>query len=661
MSTVIRALLIFVIVLLILGGAAAWYLFGPNAVASAELVPADTVAFASIPNALDIATGYQASKLKQVVDSPNTQPLKDLITTTLTPKGVDLIQAFLPSLGGQSFIAVTHLDPDHPEHIGLIAGMKPRLGTSSFDAFVEKLKVDYPDVLKQGTTGKGNVAGVDYDWIQGPGAPDKICVAKLRGWIVTSWGEATLQDWIERLEKKSTTPSLAENKEYQTALDRVGKTSMAVLYINYHAFAEIIKEQMAKTNPASGDYLAKKLNMLNSIAVGTQFENGEIVDHFSSSIPQQALTEAGLGGTACPFETLKFTGPDTRFYWASSINWKQYWKNLQEEQAQAPQAAPMMISGLGYIQGWSQAEGIDFQHNVIDALGSEMAIQSDWSPDAPYPDLGIFLKLDKPDDFKPTITAIIDTVRKNYGTVAEIREIQAPGHNFATLKFTQSTPFTPTITEDGPYFGFFLTKTQAVQCFTRLDNVGLVRNDDFNRQIGDKRNGAAQILFLDSPQLLNRSYQTALPYVSLLSMFNANLAGMLKGHDMPPDLAWLAPIGTWSFVSRVDDTGVSGYSVSGIGNQGIYLAGVIGGGLAAAQAAHLFPPISNQINTPPSNPTAPTPTSPPGDPLPQPAPDAPTNAAPAPSPETASPTPTTAPATNADTNPSPTPTPATTQ
>jgi hypothetical protein len=559
------------LVLLGLGWGACSYFFGANEIDSAELVPANTIAFASIPSGATVFDGYETSQAKTLVESPNAKPLHDALANLIGQKNVDLIHAFLPNLSGQSFIAVTHFDYDHPEKIGLVAAMKPKAGLGDFGTFLDKLKATWPDLLKQGTTGTGTVEGVAYEWIQGPGAPDKICVARVNGWIVTSWGEASLQDWVERFRKQSTTSSLAEDLDYRKSLASVGDDSMTLVYVNYHSLLEIFQKQTAKTNPALGDYLAKKLDSLGGAALATKFENGEIVDRFSFLVPRPAQLESGMSIDPCPFETLKFTGPDTRFYWASSINWKQYYKNLEEQSslsAEEPGAFnPMANALVVFLQNWMRSTTLDVQQNIVNALGSEFSVQAEWGRDATWPEIGLFVKLDKPDDFKPTTAAIIQSVRQAYATSAVVSEIHSNGQNFATLQFVQSSPISPTITEDGPYFGVFLTENQAVRSFQRDPTIGLTHNADFNRQVGDKRDGAAQVLFLDSPYLLNRAYQTAMPYLSLAGMFNKDLAAMLKGRDLPPDLTWLAPMGTWSCIITPDEEGVQGYSVSGVGNQ----------------------------------------------------------------------------------------------
>ena len=74
-----------------------------------------------------------------------------------------------------------------------------------------------------------------------------------------------------------------------------------------------------------------------------------------------------------------------------------------------------------------------------------------------------------------------------------------------------------------------------------------------------------------------------MPYLSLAGMFNKDLAAMLKGKDLPADLTWLAPIGTWSCVITPDEEGIQGFSVSGIGNQGIFLASAGGGAMGFLQ------------------------------------------------------------------------------
>lgn len=639
MSSAIRLLLICFVLLLLLAAGAWWYLLGPNTVAAAELVPADTVAFATIPNAAKIVIGYQSSDLKKVIDSPNMKPLTDAVVRTLGQKNIDLFQAFLPSLSGQSFLALTHFDYEHPGQAGLIAAMKPKPGSGNFDDFVEKLKAAYPSFIKEGTTGTGSVAGVDYQWIKGPGSEDKICVAKYKGWIVTTWGEATLQDWIERLTKKSASPSLAQSPDYQKLLEHIGPASMAITYLNYHAILDIMQKQMSHIKPGSGDYLTRQFGQVGGLAIGSGFEKGVITDRFAFAIPHQAQISLGMSATPCPFDTLKFTGPDTLLYFAYSMDWKQYAKNIEEQMKSSPVPNPILDPLSNSITEWAKSENIDVQHNIVDTLGGELSVQSEWSPDTNFPDVGIILKIDKPEDFKPVIDAILDTARKNYGSVGQIMELNAPGQKFAALQFVQTMPISPTITEDGPYFGFFLTENHAVRAFSRNPAGTLANNDDFNRQIGDKRNGSSQIVFLDTPKLVEHAYKTALPYVSMASMFNPTVASLVKGHDLPPDATWLAPIGTWSLVVNSDADFVTGYSVSGIGNQGILLGFTGGVAAGVAQSMGVLP----RITPPPSNGMPPnfTPATSPSGLPPSPAPGTPDNTlpqtAPTPSPEPAAP------------------------
>lgn len=585
MKTVLRLLIAVIVLVLLLGAGLWWYLFGPNAIEGAQLVPGDTLVYLTIPNAAKVTSGYQSSQLKKLADAPEAKPLIDSALTLIGEKNRALIEAFLPNLSGQSFIALTHFDPDHPGDIGFIAAMKPKSGLGNFDAFVEKLKATYPEFISQGKAGTGNVAGVDYQSLQGPGGMDKICVAKYQGWIVTTWGEASLRDWLERVQKKSSTPSLAENTDYKKSLERVGKDSMAIVYANYHGLLGSMQKALAKTDPAQSEYMMKKLAGLGALAIGTRFEQGDIMDRFSFLMSPDAIADSGMLQQPCAFDTLKFTDPDTRFYWAFNTNLPFMWKKLQDPNNATPQMGAI-VAGL---EALAKNSGLDLQRNIIDALGHEISLQVEWSNDATYPDAGLFVKIDKPDDFKPTINAILDFVRKNYSDIGMLNEFKVDNHSYATLKFIQASPFNPTITEDGDYFGIFLTESHAASVFKREGSGGLLHNTDFVRQIGDKRNGAAQILFLDAPKLLDRGYRTALPYLSIAAMLNKTVAASLKDHQLPSDLNWLAPMGTWSFVTSLDNGGVQGYSVSGAGNQGIYILASIGATASALQSMGVLP------------------------------------------------------------------------
>ena len=633
MSTAFRLALLFLVLILLAGGGIWYYLFGPNTINAADLVPADTVIFATIPNAARVVAGYETSDLKKVLETPDSKPLTDSITNLIGPKNLDLIQAFLPNLSGQSFLAVTHIDPTHLAQVGFIAGLKPKSGFGDFNAFLEKLKAAYPTLLAQGSTGAANVEGLDYQWIQGPGAPDKICVAQYRGWIITSWGEASLKDWWERLQKKASTPSLTQNNDYQKSLKRVGHDPETLLYLDYHTLMSLFQARLAQGNPSLSAYLAKKYQTVGSTAVGSDFEQGQIADHFSMLMPRAAQTEAGVSTTPCPFETLQFTSPDTRIYWAASLDWTQVWARLQDQAAQAPNLNPLFSTWTSRLLNWAQSHNLDLNRNIFGPLGKETSLQAEWSSDTLYPEVGLFVKLDKPDDFKPTINALIESVRTAYAASAVVNEINSGDQNFATLKFVNPFPISPTITESGPYLGIFLTENQAVRSFKRDASVGLLNNADFKAQIGDKRLNATQIAFVDSPQLLNRAYQTILPYLPLASMLNRSLGALLQNRTLPPNLDWLAPIDTWSFVTSSDDDGFQGYSISGAGNQGIFFAGGLGGLASYLQTfRHPAPPASSPDPTfapapqPPPlvTPTlAPVPTSIPVPPASGPAPNTP--------------------------------------
>jgi len=637
--TAFRRLALVVVILLLLALAGgAWYFFGTNGRPAAELVPGDTLAFALISNGAEIGAGYETSRLRQLVDAPEAQPLLDSITHLLGDKNLALLHVLGSDLSGQSFIALTHFDPAHPAETGFIAGMRPKFGADHFDEFVQQVNTSYPDLARETKTGHDTLLGVDYQWIEGAGAPGRVCVARYHGWIVTTWGEASLQDWLERMQGKSTTPSLAQSPDYAKSCDRVGH-SQALLYLDYPRLFALLTPQLATLNPALVDNLKKRFASMGGAAVGTSFQGDEIVDRFSLLEPKQAQLDSGLAAAPCPFETLKFTGPDTRFYFGASVNWPQVWQNLQEQLADNETAQGL----LNQIDALAQAGNIDVQKNVIDALGSEYSVQLEWASDSLYPDLAIYFKVDKPDDFKPAVDALIDLTRREFATTAVINEMEADGHHFATLKMVQPMPVSPTITEDGPYFGFFLNETHAVRALARDETRGLLHNDDFNRQVGSQRAGANQLVFLDAPRLLDQAYRTAQPYLAMGAMINPQLGALMQGHKLPADLSWLAPMGTWSFVARSDDDGITGYSISGIGNQGIFVAGGLGTASVALQRSGLLPQHRYTTATPgpppaPAPAVAPAPDAPPAAPTPDatttaPAPAvAPTPAAPAPPP-----------------------------
>jgi hypothetical protein len=599
-----RAGLLVLVLVLLIGAAGAWWFLGGRAgLDPAKLVPADTLAYASIPDGEGLFSSYQGSQLKQLVDSPNTQPLLDWIEQHVGDKNLGLLRVLLPNLSGRSFIALTHYDPASPASLGFVAGMKPKMGRDDFDTFVQQVNSAYPELAGQTRTGRDTLLGVEYQWIESAHGLGRVCVARSHGWIITAWGEASLQDWLERMQGKSSTPSLADSDDFKKSRERVGLSAQALVYLDYPRLMGLATGPMSASNPALADNLKKRLAGFGGLAIGTSFEGGDIVDHFSIIESKQTQLDNGFATGPCAFDTLKFTGPDTRFYYGANVNWAQVWKNLV---AQSNAGQPALGSIVAELQAWAQSENIDLEKNIFNALGQEYSIQMEWAADSLYPDLGVYFKVDKEDDFKPAIAALVDFSRREFSNSAVINEMQADGHSFATLKLVEPLPVSPTITEDGPYFGFFLNETHAVRSLARDADRGLLHNDDFNREIGSQRDGASQIIFLDAPKLLDQAYRTALPYVSMGAMFNPTLGALLKDRQLPPDLTWLAPMGTWSAVFKSDDEGVNASSRSGVGNQGILLAGALGAGGAALQSLGILPQHRYTVPTP-GNPLPPAP------------------------------------------------------
>jgi hypothetical protein len=189
------------------------------------------------------------------------------------------------------------------------------------------------------------------------------------------------------------------------------------------------------------------------------------------------------------------------------------------------------------------------------------------------------------------------------------------------LKFVEAAPVSPTITENGPFLGIFLSETHAARSFQRDESMGLLKNDAFLRAIGDRRASAMELAYFDAPRFTARAYQTAQPYLPLLALFDRNLGGMAQSGQLPADVNWLAPIDVWAGTLSSDDAGLSGYSISGIGNQGVLAA------MALRQALAFYPGAASSLMgwIAPAVPAAPPD---PANPAALPPSPAPTNAAP---------------------------------
>ena len=582
--------------------------------------------FATIPNAAGIVTGYDSSQLKKLVDAPESQPLFDEIQKLVGDKNLALLKVLLPDLSGQSFIALTHFDPSKPDETGFIAAMKPKAGTDNFDTFVTQVNAAYPDMAHETKTGRDKLLGVDYQWIEGAHSPGRVCVARYHGWIVTTWGEASLQDWLERMQGKPATPSLAENADYQKSLTRIGKSAQAVLYFDYRHLMQLLGEHMDKTNPGFSAQMQKQIASLGPAVIGTSFENGDIVDRFSILEPRDAQLANGMAAEPCPFETLKFTGPDTRFYLGAAVNWAAMWKNFQAQLAVQPRppARSLPLSSPGRRARTSTCRRTS-------STPSAPNIRCSWNgrPMPPTPTSASTSRSTNPDAFKPTIAALLDTARKEFATTAVITEMNSGGVNFATLKMVRPMPVQPHHHRGRPLV------RPLPQPDPRRPQHGTRRKPRPapQRRLQPRDRRPAPGRGGDHLLRLAQVLRPGLPHRAAVRLHGRHVQSHARRPPQGPQPAARPHLaradGHWGAVFKNDDDGVTGYSRSGIGNQGILLAGGLGGSVFGLEMAGILPHRApHHYTTPvPGNPNAPTP----------PVPGAPTAPAPALAPVPATP------------------------
>ena len=217
--------------------------------------------------------------------------------------------------------------------------------------------------------------------------------------------------------------------------------------------------------------------------------------------------------------------------------------------------------------------------------------------DTTYPEIGIFVKKStSPEtDFKPAITAIIEAALPqkaytiNSAVVTELN-YQRPGFRRARSLSSRRPSCYRYHHRDRPVFRhLFLGEPGRAFLLPgcRFDPSCLTTPISAVRS-GTKRNGASQIGFVDTPHPgLDRalSHRDALPVDRFCPCLTRTSPPLAPGQEPAARSDLARPPWAPGRISSLtpDNEGLQGYSVSGIGNQGILMAFAGAGGYTVAQ------------------------------------------------------------------------------
>jgi hypothetical protein len=597
--------LVALLLLLIAGVAAAWFLLFRSSVQLAQILPSDTVLLAHIPNGALTGVAYQNSKLKKVLESEELQGLMAMAMAEAMKampeeqrkhleEAQALAEMFKTNLSGECFIAVLDVNMDEPSENGVLFGLRPIPGLGNMDAFVSKVKEKVKAALEDQETGTATYGGVKYEWIQLSSdeidADIRLCQGTVAGWNITAIGEAALKQFIDRANRPSS-PSLQDNLHYKAIETQIGPGNNAKFYLSFDRVLEKVFEKLEDL-PEFADEASLWRDLygpMSAFGAGMKFKgNGDIEDTWVTLMPKDKRPNLGAMFEPCAFKTLKYTSPNTILYTAQNIDWKKYWDYIVKLYSSSPE----LSRAVEMVPGIVNTVGLDWNKNILEAIGPEVALQVDWPSKATIPIGGIYLQVANEKNFKPVIDFIVKSAaeyRHEQNALGTWMDLDVKGTKLKVFRLIQPpdspappVKVAPTMIVSGDMFGVFISE-EAASSMLLADAKGVVTQQESFKSLGLSTAGASSLIYVDMQKIVGRTYSMAAPMVKMAAMFSPELAPYVEQADLPEKLSFSDELGSWTMTGVMNNDGGVARSVSSVGNLIFPLAFTAGASAAVLQ------------------------------------------------------------------------------
>lgn len=586
--------IISVLVLLFVGllGAGFWWWKVRQAEDFARYLPSETLGVFYVPDGIQTGVHYQGSNLKKVIECPEgravTSALLGFFATNLeaakqekfeaTLKGVQkTLDIFWPNLAGKTFAAVTRINPAEPLQSGAIVGFSPYAGTAAFEPFWLQCKELLTAEAKEAVTfGSGEYNGIPYETVEKTGEKgSKLCKAIVGKWAIVTYGEPTLQEFINRFQGKDSSPTLAQYSDYKKVQKNLGPYDL-MIYGNITAGINVGLQVMA-ASPMKDAVQKEPFTKLAEIYREFPAFGGKLV--FDGPLlrtqwvvlnPKELRTDLGASQIPGKLKMVSYTSDDTVFYEGARIELKKQWAVATERVD--PQAKEILKT----VEATLKNSGIDLQTNVFDALGTELALIVDWTPMAPAPEVGVLVEIAKPDAFKPVIDAGLKLLQTTGGTNLVLTDSTAGSIPLKTV--TLPVPYvSPTFTTSGNLLGIFTTRDFAQRLLSKNGGKTLYDQAEFMALKSPPFEDVLSGIYVNTPRIVDHCYihvKTFWP--SAMAFMPPKISQTIGKTQLPDKLSFSGDMGAWMLSTEINDEAILMKTVSGAGSPllPLFVAGV---------------------------------------------------------------------------------------
>ena len=532
-------------------------------VSATELVPADAVFFAHLPNLRRTAERWPKTALAQIGEEPEVKaflakPRANAPQMKLWDEKVAQLYRVAP---GEAFIAVTSIEGNQPRYLAgfSYAGRKAEVETLLAEPR-EELKRNWP-------TGKSDVT------LQGKTEIDTFTFQD------TTIGEAFESDWyfvsndmellrrtIDIAEKGLGEKSIGASDLYRKSTARLPADGEVVLFAQLGSLTDRLVSLLVASGQAPDPKQTAELKKIQAVAWGTKFEDALMRDTLFILSPGNTA-EAPLAQ-----QSLALSNADTFLTYSTAL----------PASIELPDS-PALAAFLPSLAGWEKDladKGLQFA-DFSKAFGPEFGVTISWPKDNPQPSTLLTLDVRDAALAKRFFEALVPDLT---GVPAGNREEK----DGATIYETPPTPGLAII----PPLDFALNDRFLILGFGKSDVLAALERlkagkgtiaatpafEQATKAVGKPTSGFG---YIDLKTLVDRSYSTFRPFLAMSLAFSPDSAKYVDAGRLPGTEAISKHLSPAVYSQSVTADGTLVESVGPLTfNQVIGLS--VGGAIAAA-------------------------------------------------------------------------------
>jgi hypothetical protein len=484
---------------------------------AAELVPAETILFAQLPDTWSSARRFKQTALWRIIQEPEMQEVF-ASSETKSP----LVEEW-KRLGGlvagtkprEAFVAVTSIDGAVPTFVAGFA-------FSGWQKHAEELAAEWRKaVRKTWPTGQSELTSYGRRDIETFTTKDFVLAEVFTdGWYFIADDLALLECTLDRLDQKSEMAgtSLAESDLFKRAIAPLPPAPEALFVAQIETLAERLDAVLVASGQKTAPRELDELKKVQAVAAATKFDGANCRDAIfvlrTGGVPQAPLARHALA----------LSSPATLIYYAMALP-----ASLEVSEESQPILA--MIPGWDAFNQALTSENLTLA-DLPKAFGPEFGSLVDWPQDAEQP--SVLLAIDIRDQEKAAAFVKILTGGALGDFVWEQR--QEAGATLFTMGTGESDLLSPTVAMGENFLLAGFNTTSVMQGLAHLQSrrPGLEATPEFSAIGSSVIPPTAGFGYIDFKTLFERGYRSFKSALGVGLAFSDKAGQYLDAGKLPP-------------------------------------------------------------------------------------------------------------------------------